>query len=376
MLQEIFGGSSSKQSSKSSSDVWNAQQPYLKDVYGNAQDLYNQGWQAPGVAGFNNIQNDAMANMLGYADTTGMDIANNNMNQANQLMSGYNQAQNYYGDLMNGGTQFNTNANQFINSDLVNSQINAANSAVDDQFGQAMNGIAAQSAGGGNTGSTRRAAAEAMMAKEAAGLKSNNISNIQNNAYQNAMNQMNLGANSMMNMANQGTAMMGDAFSMGMQPYQTALSVGGMQQDMQQTQYDWQNNNEWDLLSRYQAAMGAPVMTSESSSSGKSSSSNGILGGIAGAISAFSDERLKENINPIDSALDKLLSIRGVTWDWKSDKSASAGVIAQEVESVLNAVRENAEGVKVVDYTAITGLAIEAIRELKDIIESKEKEVA
>ncbi|WP_040727662.1 hypothetical protein [Thiomicrorhabdus sp. Kp2] len=278
----LFGGSES--SSTSESNVWGEQENYLKDIYQNSQGLYNQGWQAPGVADFNNIQNDAMTGMLGYANTTGMDIANNNMNQATQLMGGYDQAQNYYGDLMNGGTQFNANANQFINSDLVNGQINAANSAVDDQFGQAMNGIASQSAGGGNTGSTRRAAAEAMMAKEAAGLKSNNVSNIQNNAYQNAMNQMNLGANNTMNMANQGTGMMGDAYSMGLQPYQTALNVGGMKQDMSQTQYDWQNNNEWDLLGRYQAAIGNPTVLGSSTSSTADYNNDlgkGLMGGLS-----------------------------------------------------------------------------------------------
>ena len=210
------------------------------------------------------------------------------------------------------------------------------------------------------------------MAKEAAGLKANNVSNIQNNAYQNAMNQMNLGASNTMNMANQGTAMMGDAFNMGMQPYQTAMNVGGMQQDMTQANYDWMNNSEWDLLSRYQSALGAPVSTSESSGSSSSSSSDGIMGGIAGVASMFSDVQLKENVKPIDSAIDKVMQLNGVTWDWKTDKAKAAGVIAQEVEKVLDAVREE-NGIKIVDYAAVTGLAIEAIKELKAIIDTQGK---
>ena len=93
-------------------------------------------------------------------------------------------------------------------------------------------------------------------------------------------------------------------------------------------------------------------------------------------ITAFysSDERLKENINPIPNALQKLSQISGNTFDWKSGfdeihshSGADVGVIAQEIEKVLPQVvttREN--GYKAVQYEKIIALLIEAVKELKE----------
>lgn len=84
-----------------------------------------------------------------------------------------------------------------------------------------------------------------------------------------------------------------------------------------------------------------------------------------GDITAFSDESLKYNIETIDGALGKVEGIRGVTWNRKSDDSRATGVVAQELEAVLpEAVHTNAEGLKSVAYGNITGLLIEAVKEL------------
>jgi hypothetical protein len=79
----------------------------------------------------------------------------------------------------------------------------------------------------------------------------------------------------------------------------------------------------------------------------------------------MSDERLKENIQPIENALEKLQAIRGVTWNWKENGEADAGVIAQEVEAVLpEFVVEGNDGYKRVNYTGLIGLLISAVKEL------------
>ena len=84
-----------------------------------------------------------------------------------------------------------------------------------------------------------------------------------------------------------------------------------------------------------------------------------------GDITAFSDENLKYNIETIDGALGKVEGIRGVTWNRKEDDSRATGVVAQELEAVLpEAVHTNAEGLKSVAYGNITGLLIEAVKEL------------
>jgi len=96
---------------------------------------------------------------------------------------------------------------------------------------------------------------------------------------------------------------------------------------------------------------------------------------------ASSDKRLKENIKPLDNALDKIEKINGVEFDWIDGKDEhgnsvhgneghDVGVIAQEIEEVLPEVvttRDN--GYKAVKYEKIVPLLIEAIKEQQKQIE-------
>ena len=91
-----------------------------------------------------------------------------------------------------------------------------------------------------------------------------------------------------------------------------------------------------------------------------------------GNVTAYSDERLKDNVEVIDNALSKVSAIRGVTYNRNDDENyvRQAGVIAQEVEKVLpEVVQENSDGIKTVAYGNMVGLLIEAIKELKAEIE-------
>ena len=84
-----------------------------------------------------------------------------------------------------------------------------------------------------------------------------------------------------------------------------------------------------------------------------------------GDIIAYSDDSLKTNVQVIDGALGKVEAIRGVTFERIADGSVSTGVIAQELKEVLpEAVHTDAEGLHSVAYGNITGLLIEAVKEL------------
>ena len=83
----------------------------------------------------------------------------------------------------------------------------------------------------------------------------------------------------------------------------------------------------------------------------------------SGNVTAYSDERLKENIKPIESSVDKVKQLRGVTYDWKETGEASVGVIAQEVEAVFPELVVENEEYKSVDYGKLTSVLIEAIKE-------------
>jgi hypothetical protein len=93
-----------------------------------------------------------------------------------------------------------------------------------------------------------------------------------------------------------------------------------------------------------------------------------VVGDIyaSGDLVAFSDERKKTNIETIPNALEKVLQLRGVTFDKiDGDDRRHAGVIAQEVEKVLpEVVYTDKDGMKSVAYGNVIGLLIEAIKEL------------
>ena len=112
------------------------------------------------------------------------------------------------------------------------------------------------------------------------------------------------------------------------------------------------------------------------SSSGLTYSSSilDVTGAIraTGDITAFhsSDERLKDNITVIDSALAKVKQLRGVEFDWNDKQSLhkghDIGVIAQDVEQVApELVKDRDDGYKAVDYPKLVALLIEAVKELE-----------
>ena len=84
-------------------------------------------------------------------------------------------------------------------------------------------------------------------------------------------------------------------------------------------------------------------------------------------VTAFSDERLKDNIETIDNALDKVTDMRGVTFD--RDGRRGTGVIAQEMQKVMPEVVHDEGEYMSVAYGNLVGVLIEAIKELKAEIE-------
>ena len=82
-------------------------------------------------------------------------------------------------------------------------------------------------------------------------------------------------------------------------------------------------------------------------------------------VTAFSDERLKDNIETLEDGLAKVEQLRGVTYT--RDGKENIGVIAQEVEKILPEIVLTADdemGTKSVDYSRITAVLIEAVKEL------------
>ena len=104
---------------------------------------------------------------------------------------------------------------------------------------------------------------------------------------------------------------------------------------------------------------------------------------LAGDLDSFraSDERLKEDIHPIEDALDKIKAINGVHFTWLTDDQSfhqgdDVGVIAQEVEEILpEAVQTRKNGFKGVKYELLVPVLIEAVKELSGTVTKLEEKL-
>lgn len=102
---------------------------------------------------------------------------------------------------------------------------------------------------------------------------------------------------------------------------------------------------------------------------------------LGNVVDQASDISLKENIKTIQSALEKVLKLRGVTYNWinkeKGGDATKLGFIAQEVNQVIPELTYNNSGYMGVHYKDISALLVEAIKELsqnKSIINSNQIE--
>jgi hypothetical protein len=97
--------------------------------------------------------------------------------------------------------------------------------------------------------------------------------------------------------------------------------------------------------------------------------------GISGQLTATtlvetSSIAFKENVNPIENALELVMQLMGVTYDRKDNKEHEAGLIAEQVYKIIPDLvsldtNGNPHGIK---YTKLTAYLIESIKSLKDEI--------
>lgn len=77
-----------------------------------------------------------------------------------------------------------------------------------------------------------------------------------------------------------------------------------------------------------------------------------------------SDRKLKNNIKTLNNSLNKILQLRGVSFDWKDSGKSSVGLIAQEVENVFpELVSQSENGYKAIQYGNLIAPLIEAVKE-------------
>src|SRR5690606_30730813 len=89
---------------------------------------------------------------------------------------------------------------------------------------------------------------------------------------------------------------------------------------------------------------------------------------IAGTLTESSDARLKEEIEPLEGVLDRVLRLQPVTYRFKEGVNRSRekqiGLLAQDVaEEFPELVKTEADGYLSLSYTQLTAVLLQALRE-------------
>jgi hypothetical protein len=96
---------------------------------------------------------------------------------------------------------------------------------------------------------------------------------------------------------------------------------------------------------------------------------------------ATSDARLKTVVGKIDNALAQLQTLNGVRYQWNQlakdlnpvyqNDDTQIGMLAQEVQKIAPEAVKEVDGYLTVSYDRIIPLIVEAIKELKALIDAK-----
>ena len=98
----------------------------------------------------------------------------------------------------------------------------------------------------------------------------------------------------------------------------------------------------------------------------------------ANSYETYSSIRFKENIKPIENAVNLVESINGVRYTWKDSNREDIGFIAEHIgKSIPEIVKWEENGLDAIglDYTRISSILVEAIKDQQKQIDELKKEV-
>lgn len=103
---------------------------------------------------------------------------------------------------------------------------------------------------------------------------------------------------------------------------------------------------------------------------------------VVGGTFHLSDARMKKNVTDLPGALEQILALRPVTYEWKQEGPGNEGkiqlgLIAQEVAKIVpEAVRADSKGILAVNYTTLLPVVIKAIQEQQKAVEKQAARIA
>lgn len=365
---------------------WTGQQPSLSNVFNNAGWTYDRFASNPSssVAGFTPMQNQALGATQQVANATDFGNAANVNNAAGSYTTNLLNGQ--YLNSNPGNQAFSSFANgSMMNNPYETGALNAANNAITRAYQTATAPQTASSfEGSGRYGSGAYQNAVSQNQQDLATQLGNTDSSMLSNLYQTNLGAMLQGAQGLSqnyNTASQqqlaGSMNAPNVVNSVNAGISNLYNMGGNQQALQQSQL----NAPWQLLNNYSnliqgqyggntststpyytnqmagamgGAMGGAMLGSAlSNGSGYGSAAGGILGGLAGA---YSDRRLKLDIEATGETLDDGLPLYRYRYLWDDPKVKRIGVMADDVARVNpDAVSFDPMGFAMVDYEKIGG---------------------
>lgn len=298
---------------KTTTTPWAPQATQLTRAFEEAGQIMDRGaYQGDYYAGMNPFSSQGYNNLVGWGDAggQGQNILQSLMSQGNQQIGAsgdamgiaQNVAANPFQGAQNQGFDQN-NLSRYMNNDVINGQIDAASRDVTrNLYENQLTGNAAQAAGTGNTGSSRRGVMDAIAMRGAGDRMADISSGIRSDAYNNALgieasrasqnagmaqqtglagDQTRMGAAGMLNqMGQQGAGMLMNANNLGTSFANNQITAGNaFQQD--------ENNNiaanmrQWqapqDLLNQFYGIVGSGNW------GGTTTSPNPLVGQMIGA---------------------------------------------------------------------------------------------
>jgi hypothetical protein len=382
----MSSGGSGSTTSNSVSTPWTGQQSYLSSVFNNANNTYAgfQGNPSSSVAGFTPMQQQSMQDTQNIANGTQFGFAPNVNNSAGS----------YTQNLLNGNylnsNPGNSSFSNFANGSMMNNPyqtgaMDAANDSITRAYQTAtapQTTSAMEASGRYGSGANQNAVSQNQ--QNLATQLGNTDATLANSMYQTNMGNMLQGAQGLSNNYNTasqqqlaGSANAPNVVNSINSAATNLYNTGGNQQALNQSYINapWQMLNNFSNLIQGQyggntstttpyytnpaagamgGAMGGAALGSMiSNGSNYGSGAGAALGGLMGA---YSDRRLKMDIELTDESLDNGLPVYRYRYLWDAPETRRFGVMADEVRRVApHAVERDSTGFDKVNYDAIGG---------------------
>ncbi|MFD2823936.1 tail fiber domain-containing protein [Lacinutrix iliipiscaria] len=165
-------------------------------------------------------------------------------------------------------------------------------------------------------------------------------------------------------------------FSSASASFSAALGRNTIADDINSTVVGTYNDNTTSTTTLFQVGNG--TSSNRSNAFTVYQNGNAIL---AGALTQNSDRRLKKDIEDLNYGLDEVLNLNPVSYHWKRnpDQPKSLGLIAQDVQTVINEIVHTAEDetkTLSVSYTELIPVLIKAIQEQQEVIENQNEVIS